>query len=91
MTQGGSVDHGNGGLVEFGGRVRFEGRRRQRGREWQRRSSSSKVWWALTKLGGLTGWWSAKLETTPAVVGAKLHWTFGGTSIPSCEMGPWTG
>jgi hypothetical protein len=85
------VNRGDRGLVEFGGRVRFEGRRLHRGREWQRRSSSSKVWWALTKPGGLTGWWSTKLETIPAVVGAKLHWTFGGDFNPVMQMGPWTG
>jgi uncharacterized protein YndB with AHSA1/START domain len=35
-----------------------------------------KVWWALTDPQGLTGWWSTKLETTTAAVGAQLFWTF---------------
>jgi len=35
-----------------------------------------KVWWALTDPLGLTGWWSTKLETTDAAVGAQLFWTF---------------
>ena len=34
------------------------------------------VWWALSDPQGLTGWWSTKLETTTASVGARLLWTF---------------
>ena len=54
-------------------------------------ATRSKVWWALTKPGRLTGWWGTKVATTPAVVGAKLHWTFGGDFNPVMQMGPWTG
>jgi uncharacterized protein YndB with AHSA1/START domain len=38
-------------------------------------ATSEKVWWALTDAGGLTGWWSTKLETTTAAVGVQLVWT----------------
>jgi len=45
-----------------------------------------KVWWALTDPEGLTGWWSTKLDTTPAAVGAVLHWTFAGDFNPDMEI-----
>ena len=34
------------------------------------------VWAALTEAQGLTSWWSTKLSTPKAEVGAQQHWTF---------------
>lgn len=34
------------------------------------------VWSALTEAQGLTSWWSTRLSTPSAGVGAQLYWTF---------------
>jgi uncharacterized protein YndB with AHSA1/START domain len=49
-------------------------------------SSQDKVWWSLTDPQGLTGWWSTKLETTTASVGAQLFWTFEEDFNPVMEI-----
>jgi uncharacterized protein YndB with AHSA1/START domain len=46
----------------------------------------SKVWWALTDRDGLTGWWSTRLEASPAAVGVRLNWTFAGDFNPIMEI-----
>jgi hypothetical protein len=44
------------------------------------------VWWALTEHDGMAGWWTTRLETQGAVLGARTHWTFGGDFNPITEI-----
>ncbi len=44
------------------------------------------VWAALTDAHGLASWWSTKLNTRKAEVGARLHWTFAGDFNPVMEI-----
>ena len=44
------------------------------------------VWAAITEADGLTSWWSTKLDTGDAKVGALLHWTFDGDFNPVMEI-----
>src|SRR5258707_8897098 len=44
------------------------------------------VWAALTTAPGLVGWWSTRLSTPKAEVGAQQHWTFGGDFNPVMEI-----
>jgi uncharacterized protein YndB with AHSA1/START domain len=36
----------------------------------------SKVWWALTEPDGMAAWWSTRVRSDGAAVGALTHWTF---------------
>ncbi len=44
------------------------------------------VWAALTEAHGLASWWSTRLSTSEAEVGAQLHWTFAGDFNPVMEI-----
>jgi uncharacterized protein YndB with AHSA1/START domain len=44
------------------------------------------VWSALTEPGRMAGWWSTKLTTPPAAVGARVEWTFAGDFNPVMEI-----
>src|SRR5579864_3899330 len=44
------------------------------------------VWAALTTAHGLASWWSTRLSTPEAEVGAQQHWTFGGDFNPVMEI-----
>ena len=44
------------------------------------------VWAALTEAQGLRSWWSTRLNTPEAEVGAQLHWTFAGDFNPVMEI-----
>lgn len=46
----------------------------------------STVWSALTDAQGLRSWWSTRLNTPEAAVGAQLHWTFAGDFNPVMEI-----
>jgi quinol monooxygenase YgiN/uncharacterized protein YndB with AHSA1/START domain len=46
----------------------------------------STVWAALTEAHGLVSWWSTRLSTSQAEVGAQQHWTFGGDFNPVMEI-----
>ena len=43
-------------------------------------------WSAVTERDRLASWWSSGLDTTPAAVGARLHWTFVGDFNPVMEI-----
>jgi len=49
-------------------------------------ASPATVWAALTEKQGLTSWWSTRLSTTKAEVGAQQHWTFAGDFNPVMEI-----
>ena len=44
------------------------------------------VWHALTGSAGLAGWWSTRLRTTPAGLGARIEFTFGEDFNPVMEI-----
>jgi uncharacterized protein YndB with AHSA1/START domain len=44
------------------------------------------VWSALTEARGLAGWWTTKLDTTEAAVGARIAFTFAGDFNPVMEI-----
>ncbi len=44
------------------------------------------VWRALTEADGLAGWWSTRLRTTPAAIGAKIHFEFADDFNPVMEI-----
>jgi uncharacterized protein YndB with AHSA1/START domain len=44
------------------------------------------VWAALTEPGAMAAWWSTKVTTPPAEVGAQVHWTFEGDFNPVMEI-----
>jgi uncharacterized protein YndB with AHSA1/START domain len=44
------------------------------------------VWAALTEADRMAGWWSAKVATPPAAVGARVEWTFAGDFNPVMEI-----
>lgn len=44
------------------------------------------VWSALTTAHGLARWWSTRLSTPKAEVGAQQHWTFDGDFNPVMEI-----
>jgi uncharacterized protein YndB with AHSA1/START domain len=44
------------------------------------------VWSALTERDRLASWWSTKVETPPAAVGARVDWTFAGDFNPVMEI-----
>jgi uncharacterized protein YndB with AHSA1/START domain len=44
------------------------------------------VWAALTEPGPMAGWWSTKVTTPPAAVGAQVHWTFESGFNPVMEI-----
>ena len=46
----------------------------------------ARVWAALTDADGLAGWWSTKLDTGPAAVGARIRFTFAGDFNPVMEI-----
>ncbi len=46
----------------------------------------ARVWAALTDADGLAGWWSTKLDTGPAAVGAHIRFTFAGDFNPVMEI-----
>ena len=48
-------------------------------------ASREAVWAAITKPEGLAGWWSTKVSSPPATVGALTHWTFSGDFNPVME------
>lgn len=49
-------------------------------------ASAATVWAAVTEPDGLRGWWSTTMETGPAAVGSRLHWTFSGDFNPVMEI-----
>jgi uncharacterized protein YndB with AHSA1/START domain len=49
-------------------------------------SPAAGVWATLTESDRLAGWWSTKLETPAAAVGARVHWTFAGDFNPVMEI-----
>jgi uncharacterized protein YndB with AHSA1/START domain len=49
-------------------------------------AGSDKVWWALTEPDGMAGWWSTRLESPPAKVGAVTKWTFAEDFNPEMEI-----
>jgi uncharacterized protein YndB with AHSA1/START domain len=48
-------------------------------------ASREAVWASLTEPEGLAGWWSTKVSSPPAAVGALTHWTFAGDFNPVME------
>jgi len=44
------------------------------------------VWSALTRPDRMAGWWSTRLETPEAAVGARVEWTFAGDFNPVMEI-----
>jgi uncharacterized protein YndB with AHSA1/START domain len=44
------------------------------------------VWSALVEPERMAAWWSTKVETPPAAVGALVHWTFAGDFNPVMKM-----
>ena len=44
------------------------------------------VWAALTEADKMAGWWSTKVRTPPAAVGARVEWTFAGDFNPVMEI-----
>ena len=44
------------------------------------------VWRALTEPDALAGWWSTRLATPKAAIGAQLQWTFAGDFNPVMEI-----
>src|ERR1700694_5553999 len=48
--------------------------------------TKAKVWWALTELDGLAGWWSTEVKTSDAAAGTIVHFTFGGDFNPVMEI-----
>ena len=44
------------------------------------------VWTALTEPDRMAGWWSTKVKTPPAAVGARVDWTFAGDFNPVMEI-----
>jgi uncharacterized protein YndB with AHSA1/START domain len=44
------------------------------------------VWTALTEPDRMAGWWSTKVKTPPAAVGARVEWTFAGDFNPVMEI-----
>ena len=49
-------------------------------------SSQSKLWSALTEPRGMAAWWSTKVETPQAALGAQVHWTFAEDFNPVMEI-----
>jgi hypothetical protein len=49
-------------------------------------SPAAGVWESLTESDRLAGWWSTKLRTPAAAVGARVHWTFAGDFNPVMEI-----
>jgi len=49
-------------------------------------SRISAVWTALTEPDRMAGWWSTKVTTPPAAVGAQVHWTFAGDFNPVMQI-----
>ena len=45
-------------------------------------SPRSRLWWAFTEPDGMAAWWSTKVETPTAAVGAQVNWTFAGDFNP---------
>ena len=44
------------------------------------------IWSALTEADRMAAWWSTKLESPSAAVGARTHWTFAGDFNPVMEI-----
>jgi uncharacterized protein YndB with AHSA1/START domain len=44
------------------------------------------VWPGLTEPEGLAGWWSTRVSSPPATVGARTYWTFTGDFNPVMEI-----
>jgi uncharacterized protein YndB with AHSA1/START domain len=49
-------------------------------------SGPEPVWSALTEPSQMAGWWSTKLTSPPAAVGARTEWTFAGDFNPVMEI-----
>jgi uncharacterized protein YndB with AHSA1/START domain len=47
---------------------------------------TARVWQALTEPRSMAAWWSTKVATPPAAVGAQVHWTFAGDFNPVMEI-----
>jgi uncharacterized protein YndB with AHSA1/START domain len=45
-----------------------------------------RVWPALTEAGQMAGWWSTKLHTPAAAVGARVEWLFAADFNPVMEI-----
>jgi uncharacterized protein YndB with AHSA1/START domain len=45
-----------------------------------------RVWWALTDREGMASWWSTRVESPEAGVGAMIKWTFAGDFNPVMEI-----
>lgn len=44
------------------------------------------VWSALTEAHAMAGWWSTRLQTDAAAIGARTHWTFFGDFNPVMQI-----
>jgi uncharacterized protein YndB with AHSA1/START domain len=49
-------------------------------------SAPGPVWSALTEPSQMAGWWSTKLSSPEAAVGARVEWTFAGDFNPVMEI-----
>jgi uncharacterized protein YndB with AHSA1/START domain len=49
-------------------------------------AESGLVWAALTEADRMAGWWSTKVRTPPAAVGARVEWTFAEDFNPVMEI-----
>src|SRR5260370_15720479 len=49
-------------------------------------SEVGRVWTALTEPDRMAGWWSTKVKTPPAAIGARVEWTFAGDFNPVMEI-----
>ena len=49
-------------------------------------ADDASVWSALTEPDRMAGWWSTKVQTPKAAVGARVEWTFAGDFNPVMEI-----
>lgn len=47
---------------------------------------SATAWTALTLPGAMDGWWTTKVSSPPAAVGARVHWIFDAEFSPVMEI-----
>jgi len=49
-------------------------------------TAAGPIWSALTEVDRMAAWWSTKVETPVAAVGARVQWTFAGDFNPAMEV-----
>lgn len=49
-------------------------------------ATPQRAWAALTETEGLAGWWSTRVASPPAAVGAQVHFTFAGDFNPIMQI-----